>query len=122
MFERTNFLTCATGLQGNVQILLQNCLHKSVQIFLSVSIEFFLFLPRRVTGSRIVSGKLQKTYLVQLLTRVRVKVPPYRWTLTYFLSGQKLAEFVVQKFARLRGSRKNERRTRASFCPFKKVS
>ena len=60
MFERTNFLTYATGLQGNVQILLQNCLHKSVQIFLSVSIEFFLFLPRRVTGSRIVSCKLYK--------------------------------------------------------------
>ena len=83
---------------------------------------FSLFTKARNWVQDCIVQTVQKTYLVQLLTRVRVKVPPYRWTLTYFLLGQKLAEFVVQIFARLRGSRKNERRTRASFCPFKKVS
>ena len=83
---------------------------------------FSLFTKARNWLQDCIVQTVQKTYLVQLLTRVRVKVPPYRWTLTYFLSGQKLAEFVVQIFAWLRGSRKNERRTHASFCPFKKVS
>ena len=75
MFERTNFLTCATGLQGTVQML-KYCLQESVQIF---ALNFFRFYQGASQGSRIVLCTLyKKTCTVQLLTRVRVEVQPYR--------------------------------------------
>ena len=123
MFERTNFLTCATGFtRKRAKSVTELLTQVRTNIFKCHHWIFSLFTKARNWLQDCIVQTVQKTYLVQLLTRVRVKVPPYRWTLTYFLSGQKLAEFVVQKFARLRGSRKNERRTRASSCPFKKVS
>ena len=102
-----------------MQILLQFCLHESVQISADISILFiyYIFYQRRLLGTRLLPRKLCKNLRGSgVYTSARKSRTVYRaQILTHFWSGQKPAHLAVQKLARFRGYPVNLRRLGAVF-------
>ena len=62
-----------------MQILLQFCLHESVQIlaYISTLFIYYIFYQRRLLGTRLLPRKLCKNLRGSGVTRVRVKAERY---------------------------------------------
>ena len=122
-FLNRRIFTCATHLHGTMQILLQFCLHESVQIlaYISTLFIYYIFYQRRLLGTRLLPRKLCKNLRGSgVYTSPRKSRTVYRsQILTHFWSGQKPAHLAVQKLARFRGYPVNLRRLRAVFLLFK---